>query len=104
MQQAVVRKLVERQRGIDAARQLVYHAARVHDLGQDAERAALQARIAAVDAAVYAADEAIQIHGGFGYVVEYHVERHYRDSKTTEVLDGGNERGRDRLAALQFGG
>lgn len=104
VQQAVVRKLVESQRGIDGARQMVYHAARVHDLGQDAEALALQARIAAVDAAVHAADEAIQIHGGFGYTVEYHVERHYRDSKATEVLDGGNDRGKDRLAALQFGG
>lgn len=104
VQQAVARKLVESQRAVDAARQLVYHAARLLDLGQDAEAAAMQARIAAVDACVLAADEGIQIHGGFGYTVEYHVERHYRDAKATEVLDGGNERFKDRLAALQFGG
>jgi alkylation response protein AidB-like acyl-CoA dehydrogenase len=72
------------------------------DLGEDAEAASLQARIAAVDAAVLASDEAIQIHGGFGYTVEYHVERHYRDAKATEVIDGGNERCKSRLAALQF--
>jgi alkylation response protein AidB-like acyl-CoA dehydrogenase len=72
------------------------------DLGEDAEAACLQARIAAVDAAVLASDEAIQIHGGFGYTVEYHVERHYRDAKATEVIDGGNERCKSRLAALQF--
>lgn len=102
-QQAVARKLVESRRAVDAARHLVFHAARLHDLGEGAEAAAMAARVAAVDAAVAAADEGIQIHGGFGYVVEYHVERHYRDAKTLEALDGGNERLRDRLAALQFG-
>ena len=51
---------------------------------------------------VLASDEAIQIHGGFGYTVEYHVERHYRDAKTLEVLDGGNGQLRDRLASMQF--
>ncbi|GAB4145556.1 MAG: acyl-CoA dehydrogenase family protein [Planctomycetota bacterium] len=101
-QAAVARKLVESRRLVDAARHLAFHAARLFDLGQDAEAAAMQARIAAVDAAVSAADEGIQIHGGFGYVVEYHVERHYRDAKTLEVLDGGNASLRDRLAELQF--
>ena len=51
---------------------------------------------------VFAADEAIQIHGGFGYTVEYHVERHYRDAKVFEVLDGGSDKLRDRLATMQF--
>jgi alkylation response protein AidB-like acyl-CoA dehydrogenase len=98
-QQAVARKLVESRRAIDAARHLAYHAARLADRGDDASGAAIMARIAATDAAVAAADEGIQIHGGFGYTVEYHVERHYRDAKTIEVLDGGNERLKDRLAA-----
>jgi len=102
VQEAVVRKLVESQRALDGARQLVWHAARLTDLGSDAVQAALQARIAAVDAMVHAADEAIQILGGYGYVVEYHVERHYRDGKTLEVLDGGSDRMRNRLAMLQF--
>jgi alkylation response protein AidB-like acyl-CoA dehydrogenase len=51
---------------------------------------------------VTAADEAIQIHGGYGYTVEYHVERHYRDGKTLEVLDGGAQDLLQRLAARQF--
>jgi alkylation response protein AidB-like acyl-CoA dehydrogenase len=51
---------------------------------------------------VLAADEAIQIHGGFGYTVEYHVERHYRDGKMLEVLDGGSDAMRTRLATLQM--
>ncbi|MBL8728907.1 MAG: acyl-CoA/acyl-ACP dehydrogenase, partial [Planctomycetes bacterium] len=75
VQQAVQRKLVECRRHVEGARQLTWHAARLADLGQDAADAALQARIAAVDAMVLAADEAIQIHGGFGYTVEYQVER-----------------------------
>lgn len=101
-QEAVQLKLVEARRQIAGARQLAFHAARLADLGQDAVEAALQARIAAVDAMVLAADEAIQIQGGFGYTVEYHVERHYRDGKTLEVLDGGNAALKNRLAALQF--
>lgn len=101
-QQAVVRKLLESRRELDAARHLVFHAARLADLGEPAAAAAIAARIAAVDAAVRAADEGIQIHGGFGFTVEYHVERHYRDAKTLEVLDGGSSALRDRLAGLLF--
>ena len=48
---------------------------------------------------MFAADEGIQVLGGFGYVVEYHVERHYRDAKTLEVMEGGAEALRDRVAA-----
>jgi alkylation response protein AidB-like acyl-CoA dehydrogenase len=102
VQQAVQRKLVECRRQVEAARQLTWHAARLADLGQDAGDTALQARIAAVDAMVLAADEAIQIHGGFGYTVEYQVERHYRDGKMLEVMDSGSDRLRDELARRQF--
>jgi alkylation response protein AidB-like acyl-CoA dehydrogenase len=102
VQEAVLRKLVECKRGIDAARQLAWHAARLHDLGQDATEAAIGARLAAIDAMVAAGDEGIQILGGFGYTVEYHVERHYRDGKVFDVLDGGGEGLRHKLAALQF--
>jgi alkylation response protein AidB-like acyl-CoA dehydrogenase len=101
-QEAVQRKLVECRRHVDAARHQTWHAARIADLGQDPLEATLQARIAAVDAMVLAADEAIQIHGGFGYTVEYHVERHYRDGKMLEVLDGGSGKLRDELARRQF--
>ena len=101
-QQAVQRKLVECNRALAGARQLTWHAARLSDLGSSANETAMQARIAAVDAMVLAADEAIQIHGGFGYTVEYHVERHYRDAKTLEVLDGGSDILRDRLAAASY--
>ena len=101
-QQAVLHKLTEANRAVDAARHLVYHAARIADLGEDAVCSAMAARVTAAEAAVAAADEGIQIHGGFGYTVEYHVERHYRDAKTLEVLDGGNRGLRARLATAQF--
>ena len=102
VQDAVQRKLVESGRAASAAQQLTWHAARLIDLGQEAADAAIDARIAAVDALVLASDEAIQIHGGFGYTVEYHVERHYRDGATFGVLDGGSGKLRDRLASMQF--
>ncbi len=102
VQDAVQRKLVESGRAASAAQQLTWHAARLADLGEEAIDAAIEARIAGVDAMVLASDEAIQIHGGFGYTVEYHVERHYRDAKTLEVLDGGSGALRDRLASMQF--
>ncbi len=98
-QQAVAHKLVESYRRAHAARHMVYHAARVADLGQDATESAMMAKITAVGAAGLAADEGIQIHGGYGYVVEYHVERHYRDVETLGVLDRGAEQLRDALAA-----
>lgn len=98
-QQAVGHKLVEALRRAQGARHLCWHAARLVDLGQDAVDVARNAKLSALDAAVLAADEGIQVHGGYGYVVEYHVERHYRDSKALEVLDGGCLVLRDALAA-----
>lgn len=98
-QQAVGHKLIEALRRASAARHLTWHAARLFDLGQDALDVARNAKLTAIDAAVLAADEGIQVHGGYGFVVEYHVERHYRDGKTLEVLDGGAQALRDALTA-----
>lgn len=97
-QQAVRLKLVEALRKTQAARHMVYHAARLADLGEDAGIAAILAKLQAVAAAQLSADEAIQIHGGYGYVVEYHVERHYREATSLEVMDGVAESLRDELA------
>ena len=82
---------------VEAARQLVYHAARLVEAGENSVRSAVRARLQAVQAAVLAADEGIQIHGGYGFTVEYHVERHYRDAMTLQVLDGGAESLLDQL-------
>jgi len=98
-QQAVRHKLVESRRRMATARALTWQAARAADAGADVTELALMARLSGVDAALHAADEAIQIHGGFGYTVEYHVERHYRDAKTLEVLEGGANAQRDALMA-----
>jgi alkylation response protein AidB-like acyl-CoA dehydrogenase len=98
-QQAVSHKLVEGLRRAEAGRQLAFQAARLADAGEDAADLAAIARLTAVDAALFAADESIQVHGGYGYTVEYHVERHYRDAKTLEVLDGGALAVRDGLVA-----
>ena len=74
-------------------------AGRLAGLGGDARSAAMLAKLQAVAAAGLAADEGIQILGGYGYVVEYHVERHYRDAKSLEVMDGVAEALRDELAS-----
>ena len=96
-QQAVRHKLAESDRQLEAARQLVYHAARLVEAGENSVHSAVRARLQAVQAAVLAADEGIQIHGGYGFTVEYHVERHYRDAMTLQVLDGGAESLLDQL-------
>jgi alkylation response protein AidB-like acyl-CoA dehydrogenase len=97
-QQAVQHKLAEVWRRTQAARHLTWHAARLADAGEDALRPAMAARLEALQAAVRAGDEGIQIHGGYGYTVEYHVERHYRDSQTLAVLDVSPETLLDRIA------
>ncbi len=103
-QQAVAHKLARMQRRLASSRHVAYHVARLLDAGEDAREAAWIAKLEAIDAAVEGADEGIQIHGGYGFVVEYHVERHYRDAKTIEVLEGGRERLRDQLAARAVAG
>lgn len=98
-QQAVALKLANSQRAIDAARHLCYHAARLADAGSDARDVAAAAKLAACEAGILASDEAIQILGGYGFTVEYHAERHYRDIKTLEVMDFSAATLRAQLAA-----
>jgi butyryl-CoA dehydrogenase len=98
-QQAVAHKLAESWRLTQAARHLVYHAARLVDAGEDATQDARMARLTALEAAILASDEGVQIHGGYGYTVEYHVERFYRDAQTLKVMDTGTETIMDQIAA-----
>ncbi|MHC4896586.1 MAG: acyl-CoA dehydrogenase family protein [Planctomycetota bacterium] len=98
-QQAVAHKVAESRRFTQAARHLVYHAARLADAGEKAAQDARMARLTALEAAILASDEGVQIHGGYGYVVEYHVERFYRDAQTLKVLDGSTEALMDQIAA-----
>ena len=89
--QAIQFKLAEMATKIEAARLLVYKAARLKDEGKDYVRAAAMAKLFASDVAMWATTEAVQVHGGYGYVKEYHVERLMRDAKITQIYEGTSE-------------
>lgn len=76
---------------IDAARQLVWRAAWLKDQGRDYGLAAAQAKLFASEVSSRATNAAIQIHGGYGYVTEYPVERFFRDAKLTEIGEGTSQ-------------
>lgn len=89
--QAIQFKLAEMATEIEATRLLVYKAAIDKDTGKDYTKSAATAKLYASRTAMRCADEAIQIHGGNGYVKEYHVERMLRDAKITEIYEGTSE-------------
>ena len=89
--QAIQFKLSDMATRIEAARMLVYKAARIKDQGKDYIKAAAMAKLYASDVAMWATTEAVQIHGGYGFVKEYHVERHMRDAKITQIYEGTSE-------------
>ncbi|GAA4468027.1 acyl-CoA dehydrogenase family protein [Nibrella saemangeumensis] len=89
--QAIQFKLAEMATKIEAARLLVYKAARLKDEGKDYVQAAAMAKLFASDVAMWTTVEAIQVHGGYGYVKEYHVERLMRDAKITQIYEGTSE-------------
>ena len=89
--QAIAFKLAEMATDIEAARLLVYHAAHLKDQGKDYSQAGSMAKRYAADIAMKHTVEAVQIHGGYGYVKEYHVERLMRDAKITQIYEGTSE-------------
>lgn len=89
--QAIQFKLAEMATKIEAARLLVYKAARIKDEHKDYVQAAAMAKLFASDVAMWATTEAVQIHGGYGYVKEFHVERMMRDAKITQIYEGTSE-------------
>jgi len=89
--QAIQFKLADMATEIEAARLLTYKAAWVKDQGRPYTKEAAIAKLYASRVAVKTALEAIQIHGGYGYVQEYHVERMLRDAKITEIYEGTSE-------------
>ena len=89
--QAIQFKLAEMATKIEAARLLVYKAARQKDEGKDYVELAAMAKLFASDVAMWATTEAVQIHGGYGYVKEFHVERLMRDAKITQIYEGTSE-------------
>ena len=89
--QAVAFKLAEMATDIEAARMLVYRAAYLKDQGLPYGHASAMAKLKASDVAMKHTVEAVQIHGGNGYVKEYHVERLMRDAKITQIYEGTSE-------------
>jgi alkylation response protein AidB-like acyl-CoA dehydrogenase len=89
--QAIQFKLADMATRIEAARLLVYKAARLKDEHKDYVQAAAMAKLFASDVAMWATTEAVQIHGGYGYVKEFHVERLMRDAKITQIYEGTSE-------------
>jgi alkylation response protein AidB-like acyl-CoA dehydrogenase len=89
--QAIQFKLSDMATRIEAARLLVYKSARLKDEGKDYVKAAAMAKLYASEVAMWVTTEAVQIHGGYGYVKEYHVERHMRDAKITQIYEGTSE-------------
>jgi alkylation response protein AidB-like acyl-CoA dehydrogenase len=89
--QAIQFKLAEMATDIEAARHLILHAASLKDRKEPYAAEAAMAKLFASKTAVQCALEAVQIHGGYGYMREYHVERYLRDSKITEIYEGTSE-------------
>ncbi|MDR3670965.1 MAG: acyl-CoA dehydrogenase family protein [Holophaga sp.] len=89
--QAIQFKLADMQVQIEAARMLVYRAAWLKDQGLPYGKAAAMAKLHASETACRVADEAVQIHGGYGFIKDYPVEKFYRDVKLCTIGEGTSE-------------
>jgi alkylation response protein AidB-like acyl-CoA dehydrogenase len=89
---------------IDAARCLVLRAASMKDQGLKYEKESAMAKLFASEVAMRTTTKALQIHGGYGYIKEYPVERHFRDAKITEIYEGTSEIQRIVIARSVIGG
>ncbi len=89
--QAIAFKLADMATEIEAARLLVYRAAADKDAGRNFDQSSAMAKLYASKVAMEQTVEAVQIHGGYGYVKEYHVERLMRDAKITQIYEGTSE-------------
>ena len=89
--QAIAFKLADMATEVEAARLLVHRAAWLKDQGLNYDKASSMAKLFASDVAMRATVEAVQIHGGYGFVKEFHVERLMRDAKITQIYEGTSE-------------
>ncbi|MCK4404847.1 MAG: acyl-CoA dehydrogenase [candidate division Zixibacteria bacterium] len=89
--QAIAFKLADMATEIDAARLLIYRAAYIQSKGIRCSREAAMAKLYASEMANRVVNEAVQIHGGYGYMKEYAVERYFRDARVTEIYEGTSE-------------
>lgn len=89
--QAIAFKLADMATEIEAAKMLVYRAAMDKDAGRPYDQSGAMAKLYASKVAMEQTVEAVQIHGGYGFVKEYHVERLMRDAKITQIYEGTSE-------------
>ncbi len=89
--QAIQFKLADMATDIECARLLSYQAAWRKDAGLDFEKQAAMAKVFASEACSRVCDQAVQIHGGYGYTKEYPVERYFREAKLFEIVEGTSE-------------
>ncbi len=89
--QAIAFKLADMATEIEAAKLMVYRAAWMKDEHMNFDTAAAMAKLFASDVAMRHTVEAVQVHGGYGFVKEYHVERLMRDAKITQIYEGTSE-------------
>jgi alkylation response protein AidB-like acyl-CoA dehydrogenase len=89
--QAVQFKLADMATQIEAARQMIWHAAALKDAGRPCLKEAAMAKLLASEMAERVCSDAIQIHGGYGYVSDFPVERIYRDVRVCQIYEGTSE-------------
>ncbi|MBN9400695.1 MAG: acyl-CoA dehydrogenase family protein ['Candidatus Kapabacteria' thiocyanatum] len=89
--QAIQFKLAKMSMDVDSSRLLTYRAAWMRDSGMDFTTAASEAKLLASEVSVRVAEDAIQVHGGYGYVKDYPVEKYFRDSKLLTIGEGTSE-------------
>jgi hypothetical protein len=89
--QAVIFRLAEMRTKIEAARQLTHNAARLRDAGQPCLAEAAMAKLYASEMAEEVCSDAIQVHGGYGYLQDFPVERIYRDVRVTKIYEGTSD-------------
>jgi len=89
--QATQWKIADMATRIQAGRLLTYRAAWIRDQGRRHTKEASVAKLFASETAMWAATQAVQIYGGYGYIQDYPVERHFRDAKITEIYEGTSE-------------
>jgi butyryl-CoA dehydrogenase len=101
--QAVQWMLADMATAIDAARLLTYRAAYLKNQGLPYIREAAMAKLFASEAAMKVTTKAVQLHGGYGYIKDYPVERYFRDAKITEIYEGTSEMQRMTIAKQLLG-
>jgi alkylation response protein AidB-like acyl-CoA dehydrogenase len=89
--QSIANLLADMHTRINAARLMILHAAKMRDAGLPCLSEASQAKLYASELAEWVCSKAIQIHGGYGYLEDYPVERFYRDARITQIYEGTSE-------------